>query len=79
MFRAWHRMSRTESRDTRRNENHLTAIPASYKNLMMSTLNLTFTDQFGYEYCAEADAILQRSTAQTSQSGIAQRIEAELT
>jgi hypothetical protein len=45
----------------------LAAIPAEYKNWMITRLKLTFTDQFGDEHGAEADAILQRSNSKTSQ------------
>jgi hypothetical protein len=46
----------------------LASIPAEYKNWMITRLKLTFTDQFGHEYCAEADAILQRSNSKTPRS-----------
>ena len=36
-------------------------IPAKYRNSIITTLRLSFADQFGQEYCAEAEAILQRS------------------
>jgi hypothetical protein len=38
-----------------------TPIPGEYRNWKITTLSLTFTDQFGNDYSARADAALQRS------------------
>lgn len=36
-------------------------IPDKYRDCMITTLSLTFTDQFGHDYSAHAEAMLQRS------------------
>jgi len=36
-------------------------IPGEYRDWQITTLSLTFTDQFGHDHVAQAEAILQRS------------------
>jgi hypothetical protein len=39
-----------------------TPIPEKYRDWMVTKLSLTFTDQFGHDYSAHAEAALQRSS-----------------
>jgi len=41
--------------------NGLKPIPDRYRNWMITKISLTFTDQFGHDYSAQAEATLQRS------------------
>jgi hypothetical protein len=40
-----------------------TSIPGEYRDWKITTLNLTFTDQFGHDHSARADAALQKSAS----------------